>query len=153
MRQLLALILVMIWGGAGAPVADQQTWTGTISDSQCGINHEGELNETDCTLRCIQIGFKYVLVADGKVLKIANQDFADLKANAADTFTARKADFAKIEHILGDNVVVYMLWADNVGMAFNGVNGIVTGNGGSLNYADQARNVQVFAQWSLVAPK
>ena len=82
MRQLLALILVMIWGGAGAPVADQQTWTGTISDSQCGINHEGELNETDCTLRCIQIGFKYVLVADGKVLKIANQDFADLKPNA-----------------------------------------------------------------------
>jgi peptide/nickel transport system substrate-binding protein len=82
-----------------------------------------------------------------------NAERTDLKANAADTFTARKADFAKIEHILGDNVVVYMLWADNVGMAFNGVNGVVTGNGGSLNYADQARNVQVFAQWSLVAPK
>jgi peptide/nickel transport system substrate-binding protein len=77
----------------------------------------------------------------------------DLKANAADTFTARKADFAKIEHILGDNVVSYMMWADNVGMAFNGVNGVVTGSGGSLNYADQDRNVQIFAQWSLVAPK
>ena len=82
-----------------------------------------------------------------------NAERTDLKANAADTFTARKADFAKIEHILGDNVVVYMLWADNVGMAFNGVNGVVTGNGGSLNYADQARNVQVFAQWSLTNPK
>ncbi|MEP6753781.1 MAG: ABC transporter substrate-binding protein, partial [Candidatus Dormiibacterota bacterium] len=45
----------------------------------------------------------------------------DLKANAADTFTARKADFAKVEHILGDNVVSYFMWADNVGMAFNGV--------------------------------
>ena len=77
----------------------------------------------------------------------------DLKANAADTFTARKADFAKIEHILGDNVVTYMMWADNVGMAFNGVSGVVTGNGGSLNYADQDRNVQIFAQWSLTSPQ
>jgi peptide/nickel transport system substrate-binding protein len=77
----------------------------------------------------------------------------DLKATAADTFAARKADFAKIEHILGDNVVSYFMWADNVGMAFNGVSGVVTGNGGSLNYADQDRNVQIFAQWSLVAPK
>ena len=77
----------------------------------------------------------------------------DLKANAADTFAARKADFAKIEHILGDNVVVYMMWADNTGMGFNGVNGVVAGNGGSLNYADQDRNVQIFAQWSLASPK
>jgi hypothetical protein len=76
-----------------------------------------------------------------------------LKANSADTFAARKADFAKIEHILGDNVVVYMMWADNVAMAFNGVSGVVTGNGGSLNYADQDRNVQIFAQWSLTSPK
>jgi peptide/nickel transport system substrate-binding protein len=78
---------------------------------------------------------------------------SDLKANAADTFAARKADFAKIEHILGDNVVSYMMWADNVAMAFNGVNGVVTGTGGSLNYADQDRNVQIFAQWSMVSPK
>jgi peptide/nickel transport system substrate-binding protein len=82
-----------------------------------------------------------------------NAERTDLKANAADTFAARKADFAKIEKILGDNVVSYFMWADNVGMAFNGVSGVVTGNGGSLNYADQARNVQVFAQWSLTNPK
>jgi len=82
-----------------------------------------------------------------------NAERTDLKANSADTFAARKADFAKIEHILGDNVVVYMMWADNVAMAFNGVSGVVTGNGGSLNYADQDRNVQIFAQWSLTSPK
>jgi peptide/nickel transport system substrate-binding protein len=82
-----------------------------------------------------------------------NAERTDLKANASDTFTARKADFAKIEHILGDNVVVYFMWADNVGMGFNGVAGVVTGNGGSLNYADQGRNVQIFAQWSLISPK
>jgi peptide/nickel transport system substrate-binding protein len=77
----------------------------------------------------------------------------DLKPTAAATFAARKADFAKIEHILGDDVVVYFLWADNTGMAFNGVNGVVPGNGNSLNYADQGRNPQIFATWSLSNPK
>jgi hypothetical protein len=91
MRQLLACFLVAAWSGTGAAVvaraAAPQTWTGTISDSQCGLNHEGELNERDCTLRCIEIGFKYVLVSGGKVLKIANQDFADLKTHAGHTVT------------------------------------------------------------------
>jgi peptide/nickel transport system substrate-binding protein len=82
-----------------------------------------------------------------------NAQRTDLKANAADTFAARKADFAKIEHILGDNVVVYFMWADNVGMGFNGVAGVVPGKGGSLNYADQGRNVQIFSQWSLTTAK
>jgi peptide/nickel transport system substrate-binding protein len=77
----------------------------------------------------------------------------DLKDTAGATFTARKADFAKIEHILGDNVVVYFMWADNKGMAFNGVTGVVPGNGGALNYVDQDRNNQVFGQWSMTNPK
>jgi peptide/nickel transport system substrate-binding protein len=73
----------------------------------------------------------------------------DLKPTSAATFAARKADFAKVEHILGDNVVVYFMWADNVGQAFNGVAGVQPGNNNSLNYADQDRNVQIFASWSL----
>lgn len=78
---------------------------------------------------------------------------SDLKPTAAETFAARKADFARVEHILGDNVVVYFLWADNTGMAFNGVTGVVAGNGNSLNYIDQLRNSQVFGQWSMTNPK
>jgi len=77
----------------------------------------------------------------------------DLKSTSAATFAARKADFAKIEHILGDNVVVYFMWADNVGQAFNGVTGVTPGNNNSLNYADQDRNVTVFAEWSMTNPK
>ncbi len=73
----------------------------------------------------------------------------DLKPTSAATFAARKADFAKIEHILGDNVVVYFMWADNVGQAFNGVAGVQPGNNNSLNYADQGRNTQIFSAWSL----
>ena len=77
----------------------------------------------------------------------------DLKPTSAATFAARKADFAKVEHILGDNVVVYFMWADNVGQSFNGVNGVQPGNSNSLNYTDQDRNVQVFASWSMSNPK
>jgi peptide/nickel transport system substrate-binding protein len=77
----------------------------------------------------------------------------DLKPTSAATFAARKADFAKIEHILGDNVVVYFMWADNVGQAFNGVAGVSPGSNNSLNYTDQDRNVQVFASWSMTNPK
>ena len=77
----------------------------------------------------------------------------DVKDTPQATFNARKADFAKIEHILGEDVVVYFLWADNKAMAFNGVTGVVPGNGGSLNYVDQDRNNQVFAQWSMTNSK
>ena len=82
-----------------------------------------------------------------------NAERTDLKDTADATFAARKADMNKIEHILGDNVVVYFMWADNVGMGFNGVNGVVGGNGGAMNYVDQDRNVSVFAQWSMANPK
>jgi peptide/nickel transport system substrate-binding protein len=74
----------------------------------------------------------------------------DLKDTSAATFAARKADFAKIEKILGDNVVVYFMWADNVAMGYStNVAGVVPGANNSLNYVDQDRNTQVFGQWYL----
>jgi len=81
-KQVLVLTLVMTWVGAGAALAAPPTWTGTISDSQCGNNHGGEVDDRTCTLRCIQIHYDYVFVADGKVLKIANQKFATLQQYA-----------------------------------------------------------------------
>ena len=73
---------------AGAPVAaQQQTWTGMISDSQCGGNHGSEVDVKECTLKCIREGFKYVLATDNgtHVVPIANQDFAALQTFAGDT--------------------------------------------------------------------
>src|SRR5437870_3377331 len=78
----------------GAPIARtvrdgvQQTWKGQISDSLCGAKHEeaaegqGKMPDRDCTLACVRGGSKFALVVDGKVLQIANQDFADLKEHA-----------------------------------------------------------------------
>jgi hypothetical protein len=68
--------------------AAEQTWTGKISDSACGAKHEeaaegqGVMADRDCTQACIRGGSKYVLVVDGKVLQIANQDNKDLATHA-----------------------------------------------------------------------
>jgi len=68
--------------------AAEQTWSGKISDSACGAKHEeaaegqGVMADRDCTQACIRGGSKYVLVVDGKVLQIANQDNKDLATHA-----------------------------------------------------------------------
>jgi hypothetical protein len=68
--------------------AAEQTWTGKISDSACGAKHEeaaegqGVMADRDCTQACIRGGSKYVLVVDGKVFQIANQDNKDLATHA-----------------------------------------------------------------------
>ena len=68
--------------------AAEQTWSGNISDSACGAKHEeaaegqGKMPDRECTQACVRGGSKYVLVVDGKVLQIANQDNKDLATNA-----------------------------------------------------------------------
>ena len=82
------LVGVIAVGGGTTGYAAQQTWTGDISDSTCGPSHvkmsQGLFNAHECTLACAEKG-KFVLVADGKVLEIANQDFAALKELAGET--------------------------------------------------------------------
>ena len=71
--------------------AAEQTWTGQISDSACGAKHEeaaegqGKMPDRECTVACVRGGSKYVLVSDGKVFQIANQDNKDLAAHAGHT--------------------------------------------------------------------
>lgn len=90
MKRLVAVCLAISWvgwvgisHGAGA----EQSWTGSISDNRCGGDHGGEVDERECTLRCVQTGDKFVLVTDygKKIWQIANQNFADLPAHAGHT--------------------------------------------------------------------
>ena len=73
------------------PHAAEQTWTGNISDSACGKKHEeaaegnGVMPDRECTQACVRGGSKYVLVVDGKVFQIANQDNKDLATHAGHT--------------------------------------------------------------------
>lgn len=84
-RTMLAAAMVVLTAVPG--FAADQTWSGQISDSMCGAKHqpptEGqELSDAECTVQCVKGGSKYVLVADGKIYKIANQDFGDLATKA-----------------------------------------------------------------------
>ena len=90
MRQLLALAAVTAWigwVGAGTGLGAAQTWTGVISDSQCGGNHGGEVDERECTLKCTKAGDKFVLVTNfgTRVWPIENQRFAGLPEHAGHT--------------------------------------------------------------------
>ena len=66
----------------------QTTLSGQISDSLCKAKHEeaaegaGKMTDHDCTVSCVKGGSQYVLLVDGKVIQIANQNRRDLEAFA-----------------------------------------------------------------------
>jgi hypothetical protein len=89
----MRIVLSCVVGGllATAPVlAAEQTWTGQISDSMCGVKHmsaehgKNPLSDRDCAQACVQKSARYVLVVNGTIYKLMNRD-ADLKAHAGQT--------------------------------------------------------------------
>jgi len=55
--------------------ADDMSWTGTVSDSHCGLNHATpSAAAANCVEKCVAGGAKYVLVSDGKVYQLDAQD-------------------------------------------------------------------------------
>ena len=84
----LLLFAVAVLLASSTPFAAEQTWAGQISDSACGAKHEeaaegqGKMPDRECTQACVRGGSKYVLVVEGKVLQIANQDNKDLATHA-----------------------------------------------------------------------
>jgi hypothetical protein len=90
MARTLSIVTFVLFVTA-APRAAEQTWTGQISDSACGARHEevaegqGKMPDRECTEACVRGGSKYVLVSDGKVLRIVNQDNKDLATHAGHT--------------------------------------------------------------------
>jgi len=108
MKKVLFLFAVAVFAAAG--VAQAETWRGVIGDSMCAAKHSEEKgsDHSKCVAKCVQGGSAYVLVAKDKVFKIANQDFADLKAHAGhvvmlsgdmkdDTITVTKVEMPKPE--------------------------------------------------------
>ena len=84
----LLLATVLFVAAPMVPFAAEQTWSGKIADSACGAKHEeaaenqGVMADRECTEACVRGGSKYVLVVDGKVFQIANQDNTDLATHA-----------------------------------------------------------------------
>ncbi len=91
MRNFVTFGLALVFAAATALAADQ-TWTGKIGDSMCGLTHKSaaehgtkKMSDRDCTLACVKNGGKYVFVRQGKVYSIDNQDFAGLQQHAGHT--------------------------------------------------------------------
>ena len=88
MKRMCLFIGMIFMLTAITSLAAEQTWTGKISDSKCGISHKAmehggqKLNDHDCTLACVKGGAKYVFVNKGKVFDIENQDLAGLEEHA-----------------------------------------------------------------------
>jgi hypothetical protein len=87
MRKVLLLVAALAWAGAGVAQA-AETWTGTISDSMCGLKHEAGKHgdkaddHRACVEKCIKGGGEYVFLTKDKAIPITNQSFAALKAHA-----------------------------------------------------------------------
>ena len=91
MRNALVIGTLALLVGSTA-FAKEATWTGKISDSNCGAAHKTamehgkkKMSDADCTRACVKGGAKYVLVHEGKVIPIANQDFSGLEEHAGQT--------------------------------------------------------------------
>jgi hypothetical protein len=85
---VFAIAMAMVgFVGARTGVGAEQTWTGVVTDSQCGGDHGGEVDERECTLKCTARGLKFALAVDhgAKVLAIDNQAFAGLREHAGHT--------------------------------------------------------------------
>ena len=90
-KTLACLAAALVMNAIPALAAEMK---GKISDSNCNATHadgeHGTKKTTDakCVDMCVTKGAKYVFVGEGdKVYKIANQDFAGLKAHAGHEVT------------------------------------------------------------------
>jgi hypothetical protein len=76
MKAKFASAMAFTLCAAALAFAADGTWTGYISDSQCGVKGANE-KHTDCAAKCVkEHGAKYVFVndADKKVYAINDQD-------------------------------------------------------------------------------
>ena len=70
---------------AGSAWAAEQTVTGVVSDSQCGVQHSmANMSDRECTQMCASHGAPYVLVSGDKIYKLTNHD-GDLRTHAGHT--------------------------------------------------------------------
>lgn len=88
MRKILGFATVLMMSAAFS-LAAEKTWSGKISDSNCGrshkstIEHSGKkMTDHDCALVCVKGGAKYVFVSGGKIYNVENQDYAGLEEHA-----------------------------------------------------------------------
>ena len=81
--------------------ADKTTLTGVVSDSHCGAKHAAASDAAaTCVGKCVAGGASYVLVADGKVYQVDNQDkFKDLAGKSVKVTGTVEGDKVAVETV------------------------------------------------------
>ena len=91
MKTFLALSAAILLGITVFPA--EQTWSGEISDSACGVTHPedpdaagggtpGAPDSRECTEACVRGGSSYIFVSKGTIYQIANQKDPALATHA-----------------------------------------------------------------------
>jgi len=67
-RTKVVAALSFALGGAVITFAQQQTFTGVLTDSMCGATHMAkDKTPAECTRMCVKDGMKYAMAADKKL--------------------------------------------------------------------------------------
>ena len=73
-KRIMMFVLTLFVFGCFT-LAAARTFTGTVSDSNCGAKHaKASADAETCVEKCVAGGAKYVLVSKGKVYQVDNQD-------------------------------------------------------------------------------
>ncbi len=64
----LLVLVCLAWGA-------EKSWTGVVSDSNCGLKHAtASADAAACVAKCVEGGGTYVLVSKGKLYQLDPQD-------------------------------------------------------------------------------
>ena len=75
MIKRITMVVLTLFAFGCLSWAANKTWTGTVSDSNCGTKHaKASADAEGCVEKCVSGGAKYVLVSKGKVYHLDAQD-------------------------------------------------------------------------------
>src|SRR5580692_11267224 len=88
-RTKLAAILGLALGAAAVVIAQQGSFTGTLTDSMCGATHMAkDKTPAECTQMCVKDGMKYALAVEKKGYTLEGHE-ADLAKLAGQKATVK----------------------------------------------------------------
>jgi hypothetical protein len=101
MYKRLVIVAVAVLAFSCLAWAGSQTWTGTVSDSHCGLKHsQPSAAAAKCVAACVKGGAKYVLVSDGKIYQLDDQaKFADCAGKSVKVTGELQGDTIQVSSI------------------------------------------------------
>lgn len=98
----LVAALIFAFGGMVIAVAQQQSFTGVVTDSMCGVTHMAkDKTPAECTRMCVKDGMKYALAADKKLYTLEGHE-AELSKLAGQKVTVKgtlKGDTLSVQEV------------------------------------------------------